>query len=135
MDGCDNLAISVAAGPQATEKALAATREFLLIAKYETDAGARLAIIVEELLLNIIEHGLPPAGDRIELTFVRTSRGTRLTIVDGGAYFDPRSAEAPGALPPERGGGAGIALIRSWAKILSNDRRDGRNHLLLELPD
>lgn len=135
MDGCDNLAISVLAGPEAVAKALAALREFLVIAPCGTDVGARLAIVVEELLLNIVEHGLPPIGDPIHLTFTRMPRGIRLAIIDGGAYFDPRSAEVPGDLPPERGGGAGIALIRTWADILSYERRDGRNRLLVELPD
>lgn len=135
MAGCDNLAISVPAGPDAAAKALAATRQFLLLARCKAETGAQLAIIVEEIICNIVEHGRPPAGDPIDLIFTRTPRGLRLGVIDGGAFFDPRSAEMAGELPPERGGGAGIALIRAWADILSYERRGARNHLLIELPE
>ncbi|ARS27024.1 ATP-binding protein [Sphingomonas sp. KC8] len=135
MAGCDNLAICVPAGPDAAAKALAATRQFLLLAGCKDETGAHLAIIVEEIICNIVDHGRPPTDDPIELTFARTARGLRLGVIDGGAFFDPRSADMAGELPPERGGGAGIALIRAWAEILSYERRGARNHLLIELPE
>lgn len=133
MESSGNLDISVPAGPRAAALALAAVREFLGQSPCGGDIQARLAIIVEELVLNIIEHGRPPAGDPIDIALMRTGSGVRLAIADGGAFFDPRAANSPGELPPERGGGAGLALVTAWAEILSCERRDGRNHLMLDI--
>jgi len=135
MRESDNLAISVPAGPRAVSEALAAVREFFKVGQCDADGRAHLAIIVEELVLNIVEHGLPPANDPIEIIFTHTDQGTRLEIADGGTFFDPRDAEPPSDLPPERGGGAGIALVLAWAEILSYARRDGRNHMALLVAD
>lgn len=131
----DNLAISVSAGPRAVSEALAAVREFFKIGQCDADDRAHLAIIVEELVLNIVEHGKAPEGDPIDISFSRTDDGIRLEISDGGTHFDPRDAEPPGDLPPERGGGAGIALVLAWSQILSYERRDGRNHMVLLLDE
>lgn len=133
MKSHGNLHVSVPAGPRAAAAALAAAREFLDGSGCDADMRAHLAIIVEELVLNIVEHGMAPDGDVIEIGFASSERGVRLTIVDGGAHFDPRSAPQPGERPPERGGGAGLALVHAWADILSYERRDGRNHLLLDV--
>lgn len=128
-----NLSISLASGPAAASGALAAVREFAKAAACDADIRARLAIIVEEWVLNIVEHGATPPGDPIEVTFSADGGTVRLRISDGGRFFDPRAAAPPGDPPPDRGGGAGIALIRAWASILAYDRHDGRNQLLLEL--
>jgi hypothetical protein len=34
----------------------------------------------------------------------------------------------------ERGGGAGLELIRAWCRIAAYARRGGRNRLVLEMP-
>lgn len=128
-----NLDISVPTGPRAAGMALAAVRDFLGRGPDNPELAARLAIIVEELVLNIVEHGRPPPDDRIDIGLARTGRGVRLTIGDGGAFFDPRNADPPGDPPPDRGGGAGLALVRAWADILSCDRRDGRNRMVLDI--
>lgn len=128
-----NLSISLPAGPLAVSGALAAVREFAKATGCDADARAHLAIIVEELVLNIVEHGAPPPGDPIEVTFACTAGRIALEMRDGGRFFDPRAADLPGDLPPERGGGAGIALVRAWATITGYERVDGRNHLRLAL--
>ena len=47
--------------------------------------------------------------------------------------FDPRGAAFEGP-NPERGGGAGLAMIVSLCRIAGYARRAGRNRLILELP-
>ena len=54
-------------------------------------------------------------------------------LVDNGAPFDLRLAPEPGELPPERGGGAGLALVRAWAQVETYARVDDRNRLELWL--
>jgi serine/threonine-protein kinase RsbW len=74
----------------------------------------RLAVLIEELLANLIEHAHAPL---IVLRGRREDGHVLLVVEDGGAAFDPRSAD-PGAPIPERGGGAGLALVRAWCERL-----------------
>lgn len=133
MESSGNLDVSVPVGPRAAALAIAAAREFLNEGPCDGDMQARLAIIVEELVLNIIEHGCPPADDVIAISFLRADRNIRLAIEDGGAFFDPRDAGPRMEFPPDRGGGAGLALVLAWADILLCERRDGRNRLVLDI--
>jgi len=82
--------------------------------------------------VNVVEHGAPPVGSRIMLRLERAGGGARLTASDAGAPFDPRTPlfEEPNI---ERGGGAGLALIRAWTRVRSYRRRGGRNHVILEI--
>lgn len=91
-----------------------------------------LAILVEEWVLNLVEHGGAAADSQIVLRIERRGDGVRVTISDGGAFFDPRVAEMKGP-NQERGGGAGIALMQAWSRIVDYRRRGGRNRLVLEI--
>lgn len=114
-----------------TRKALEWVRDFVARAHCGADAEAKLSIIVEELVANIIEHGdpLPDSDIGIELSAIGTDIG--LTLSDAGTFFDPRTADVPAEIPPERGGGAGIALVLSWSHVINYSRIDGRNVLTL----
>ena len=79
---------------------------------------ARLAIIVEELLANLFEHGRLAPENMVVLRLSRLSGHLLLVLEDAGLAFDPSSAD-PEAPIPERGGGAGLALIRAWTDSLS----------------
>jgi anti-sigma regulatory factor (Ser/Thr protein kinase) len=54
----------------------------------------------------------------------------RICLVDSGKPFDPRRA-APQSPHQERGGGAGLAIVRAWAEI--EDYRSDRNGNRLEV--
>jgi anti-sigma regulatory factor (Ser/Thr protein kinase) len=97
------------------------------------EAGDRLAIVVEEWVSNVVEHGGPPTEGRIVLSLERSAGAVRVTASDAGAPFDPRLAafEGPNA---ERGGGVGLALIQAWTKVASYRRSAGRNRVVLEIP-
>lgn len=118
-------------GPNAVATALAAAGEFC----ERTGIGGcpALAVIVEELVVNLVEHDGGSADDRIELQLAHDGDRIRLTLSDGGAPFDPRLAEQAD-LPPDRGGGAGLALVRAWSRIELYTRIGGRNHLQLLIP-
>ncbi|HET9334822.1 MAG TPA: ATP-binding protein [Sphingomicrobium sp.] len=93
---------------------------------------ARLCIIVEELVANLYDHGGLAEQDEVELTLAGETAGIRVTMVDPGFPFDPWT-EA-GSTQPERGGGAGLALVHAWAEILSYDAAGTGNRLELFLP-
>ncbi len=96
-------------------------------------AAGQLAVIVEERVANVVEHGGPHGGASIVLRLRPRQGAVRIAISDGGQAFDPRSATFDGP-DHARGGGAGLALIASLCRIVSYRSRSGRNRLMLEMP-
>jgi serine/threonine-protein kinase RsbW len=125
---------SVRAGADAIPASLEFVRAFIISANCGADAEARLAIIVEELVANIIEHGNPAPDSDITLELAAIGADIGLTLTDSGITFDPRDAEISDMIP-ERGGGAGLALVRTWAHIIDYERAEGRNVLRLVIPE
>ena len=97
------------------------------------DLGARLCIIVEELVANLIDHTPLTPADRFSLQFAAEAGAVTMLLTDPGPPFDPRRAPEPGDLPPERGGGAGLAMVMAWAHIESYTRIGSANRLTLRL--
>lgn len=116
--------------PGAAGQAIRAAEAFATAAGLREGLAARLAIIVEELVLNVYEHGGVPPDASIELVLARRGRELSLILEDPGRFFDPREAPAPGQTP-ERGGGAGLALVKAWGRILAYDASGGVNRLEL----
>lgn len=119
-------------GPNAVSEGLAAARAFVA-AEELGDYGGVIAIIVEELLFNLVDHSDAPPGDPIVLILRRSPEGVRLVLESGGTPFDPREAQADRPVP-DRGGGAGLALVRAWARIEASESSGGRNRLKLLIP-
>jgi anti-sigma regulatory factor (Ser/Thr protein kinase) len=114
-------------------RALALARRFAADAQLDEPAANRLAIVVEEWVGNVVEHGGAATGSRIAIGLERRGALVRLTASDAGAAFDPRAVDFEGP-NLERGGGAGLALIAAWSRIVDYRRRAGRNRLVLEIP-
>ena len=112
--------------------AVAASRDFAERHGLARDDSVRLCIVLEELVTNIFEHGGVPVGEDAELLLEAEVDGIRILLTDGGAPFDPRTAP-PEPVHKERGGGAGIQIVRNWADIVDYRRVDGRNQLELKL--
>ncbi len=113
-------------------RAIAVAWLFAERARLPPETAEPLAILVEEWVLNLIEHGGAAADSQIVLRIDRRGDGVRVTISDGGGFFDPRAVEMEGP-NAERGGGAGIALMHAWSRIVDYRRRGGRNRLVLEI--
>ena len=96
------------------------------------DHAARLSIIVEELVYNLVEHGEVGEDGLIELVLTHEDGVVGIALSDTGVAFDLRGAESEEAIP-ERGGGAGIDLVRAWAEIVDYASVAGRNRLLLKM--
>jgi anti-sigma regulatory factor (Ser/Thr protein kinase) len=96
------------------------------------EAMFKVRLIVEELVLNLIDHATGSATNRIDLSIhVEPSRIVML-LEDDGNPFDPRSAPPFDKAKPlaERGPrGMGIHLVRTMAEEMAYDRVDSRNRL------
>lgn len=122
--------LSILADGTAVTVAVGSARRFA--ADLPVRVADRLAIIVEELMENLVEHAVQPPGAVIRLGLWVDAGRVWLTLVDQAAPFDPRHAAV---MPiPARGGGAGLALVRAWTRIDSYDRDADCNVLLLSIP-
>jgi len=94
-----------------------------------TDDGKRLAIILEELFLNAVDHGAAGAsGAPIHYRLVRLDGVTvELTQEDEGPPFDITDA-TPQTATLDRIGGLGIAMVQGMSRTISY-RRDGERNI------
>ncbi len=122
-----NISLALAAHDAAVGAALAAARGFADAAGLAPEPARRLAIIVEELVANLIDHGGLGADDVIDLALARHPGHIALVLGDPAAPFDPRLAPLSADLPPH--GGAGLALVRAFAAAIDYGRCNGRNRL------
>jgi serine/threonine-protein kinase RsbW len=114
-------------GPEAVSAALTAVGDFS--ARAALANCDILSIIVEELVCNLVDYGGRPDAE-IEFALECGADGVRLRLSDRCAPFDPR-VDRRADLPPDRGGGAGLAMVRAWSTIEAYERVGGRNTLRL----
>lgn len=110
-----------------------ATRAFAVENRIVGGDLSRLCVIVEEVFANLTEHGGVGPDDFVDLSLSTGPDGVRIVIIDPGRPFDPRVAR-PGQRRPDRGGGAGIDIVRSWASHIDYRSSAGRNRLALLVP-
>ena len=93
-------------------------------------------LALDELITNIVMHGLEDAGAvRIDIT-LRVDKDTLFLVVeDNGHPFDPtRDAEpdTSSALQERPIGGLGLHLVKSFADRMAYEFMDGKNRLTVE---
>jgi len=98
---------------------------------------ARLQVILEELLTNVVKYGYDPDSGRgtIDVSLARDGERLAIEFSDDGRAFDPLTHAAPDLQKPveERAvGGLGLHLIRAMTDEAHYRREAGRNHLSLE---
>ena len=120
-------------GPTAAHDATLAVRDFGVGAAMDESDVSRLAIVVEELVTNLYDHGGLKLDDIFTIELSITGDEVSLVLVDPGEPFDPRSAGFDRTIP-QRGGGAGLKLVRTWATSIEYEIRDGLNRLSVRLP-
>jgi serine/threonine-protein kinase RsbW len=125
------MVVRLPARPGAVIRAIAAVRLYAETLSLADEAADRLALIAEEWVINILDHSGAAPQSRIVLMLAQPGGRPRLTVSDAGRPFDPCAVEDFGP-NLERGGGAGIALIRTWCEM-TYVRRGGRNRLALDL--
>ena len=120
-------------GPTAVHDATVAARRFAESAEIDERDASRLAVVVEELVINLYEHGGLTNEDEFELELSATADAISLLLLAPGDEFDPGRAQQDIGIP-ERGGGAGLNLVRAWADRIDYQREEGRNRLAVLLP-
>jgi anti-sigma regulatory factor (Ser/Thr protein kinase) len=120
-------------GQAAIREASEAARSFGAEQMLDEDELARLCIVIEELVANLFDHGGLGVDDQIELGLAVVPEGIRVSICDKGAPFDPWSA-LPKDERPDRGGGAGIGIVKAWAHLIAYRATDEGNQLQFLLP-
>lgn len=118
-------------GPESIHRAVAQAQAFAEEHSLSPMLGAKLAVLVEEAVTNVYEHGAVEGSLSGWLDLYPDPAGICIILADNGRPFDPREADEIDAPNSERGGGAGLAMIRAWAEIADYRREDGFN--LLEL--
>lgn len=86
----------------------------------------RLELVLEELLMNLIEHAQPgTAALQIGLSLSLLPQEVQLVIQDNAAPFDPVTAPLPAAatsIATATPGGRGLLLVRQSVKSLHYER-------------
>ena len=114
-----------------------AVQAFLTERGAPQDAVHDLALAVEEVLANLVNHGYAGKVGPIELRALIDSVAVKIEIRDGGIFFDPRLAQPPHLEVPldERAGGdLGIHLIKNLTDRIAY-QRDGAGNLLTLVRD
>ena len=119
-------------GATAVHDATTAARQYAERGGVADEDVSRLAVVVEELVINLYDHAEASPKEEILVELSLSEFDLRLAVTDSGAPFDPGSADN-GDLP-QRGGGAGLKLVRAWASQIRYQSADGRNQLVVHLP-
>ena len=119
-------------GAEAVALAGAAAQTFAQEQWLADDESARLSIIAEELVANLYDHAGVTASDEVHLSFKSDPDGIHVVITDRSAPFDPRTATRKEQV--ERGGGAGIEIVRAWAEIVDYQSSPDGNRLEVVMP-
>ncbi|MCW1429467.1 ATP-binding protein [Novosphingobium sp. JCM 18896] len=113
--------------------AMALVDRFARSQALEVPAAQRLAIVVEEIVSNLIDHAAHGREITFALTLDQDEAGPHILLDDDSDPFDPRAAPLPDSPNPVRGGGVGLALVDAWCDIVAYDSAQGRNRLILRL--
>jgi anti-sigma regulatory factor (Ser/Thr protein kinase) len=120
-------------GPSAISNAITGTRDFAEEAAIGQEDSAKLAIIVEELVANLYDHGGLKDDDIVEIEMDSSRDSVRLIVDAPGGDFYPGEPLANTEIP-ERGGGAGLKLVQAWSLAIGHEHRNGRNRWTVALP-
>jgi len=92
----------------------------------------KIRLVLEELVLNLIDHGVGSVTEHVDLRINLHPDRIILLLMDDGDPFDPQSAPVfDKAMPLEERGsrGMGIHLVRSVAHAITYKRVGSSNHL------
>lgn len=127
------LRLQLPAERASVEAARLAVGDFLAPLRLPGRCIYRIELILEEVLMNIVRHGLrEQAGHVIALTVRAEVDEIVMSFEDDGPAFDPLAADAPEPakdIDDARVGGLGLVLLRSMARTLTYERKGERNRL------
>jgi len=126
--------VSVPGTTAGVGRAAAAFDEFCRHRQVPADARWRFQVVLDEILSNIVRHGLQGCDGTIALTFAHHARTITVRVVDRAPAFDPRQAPAADTTSPleaRRPGGLGVRFAESLLDGFSYERRGDENHVQL----
>ncbi len=95
----------------------------------------RVNLVLEELAVNVINHGHDDGLHEIEIILTSEEVVLTIEIVDDGMPFDPvkdgPSPNLTGPLEDRPVGGLGLHIVRTMMDELRYRREGGKNHLTL----
>ena len=110
-----------------------ALAEFLEDEGVSKSTAHRVKLVVEELVVNVIQHAFDDGAPHAILLDVRTDpQGVAIVVEDDGKRFDPTIATAPPLkelLESGKSGGLGVAIIRKVTRELKYERTDNKNRV------
>ena len=113
----------------------AAVEDFGEQQDWPPDLVFRVNLALEELGMNIMNHGYDAGLHEFEFTIISEDDSLTIEIVDDGRPFDPlHDAKQPdvGAAIEDRPiGGLGVYFVREMMDEMSYKREQGKNHLTL----
>lgn len=117
------------------ETITAAVKEFGEAERWPADLIFQVELVLEELGLNVINHGKSEGLQQIEIRLTSEAEALTIEIVDSGVPFDPLT-DAPrpdleSGVRERAVGGLGLHLVRSMMDELDYRREGGKNHLTL----
>ena len=115
-------------------QAVQAFEQFGRVHELSKSAMWRFPLALDEILSNIVRHGLAGRRATIDLTFSLAGEDVVVEVVDAADAFNPLLAPAPDNTAPlaeRQPGGLGIALVRRLMDDTRYERRNGRNHFLM----
>jgi anti-sigma regulatory factor (Ser/Thr protein kinase) len=120
-------------GPTAVHDAVVAAGDFAKRAGLDGANSSRLAIVVEELVINLYDHGDLQPDDGFELALSSDGTELRFALTARGQEFDPW-APVPQRQSSAAGAGAGLKLAKAWSSRFEHEYAGGHNRLALTLP-
>jgi len=128
------LSVTVPGSLDGLAEAVRAADAFSRKAGVPDEVRRKLLTALDEILANVVHHGLAGSSGTIEVTLRRDGPGVVLGVSDPAGPFNPLLAPLPDTSAPLEGrrlGGLGIALVRALSDEVAYERKDGRNHLTL----
>ena len=129
--------MSLANDVQEVGRVIDALEEFGAENGIAPDQALRFGLALDELITNIISHGLAGRSDcTIRLRIERDNGVLRAELQDDGLPFDPLTAEIElpdGDIEDRKIGGLGVTLVRKIMDRLDYRREDGFNRLKMEM--
>jgi len=110
-----------------------ALAEFLEDEGISRSTAHRVKLVVEELVVNVIQHAFDDGAPHAILLDIRTDEnGVAIVVEDDGKAFDPTVAPSPPLkelLETGKSGGLGVAIIKKVTRDLKYERVDDRNRV------
>jgi anti-sigma regulatory factor (Ser/Thr protein kinase) len=93
------------------------------------DAWAKMSVVVEEIVLNIVDYA---GSDYLDVEIIRDEESISLRFRDGGVPFNPLEKEDPDFTVPfedRKIGGLGIYMVVNYMDKVTYDYAGGENIL------